>query len=135
MAEVAAASQCYVEAVERALPAAAQPFRHHPYWRRAIDHHVRTATTPVDFERLQKILGDPTLAAFGSARSVRLRAALLGHAPNVRPWHPRWPDSRRFWDRFARVADTASALFVGEIPAALGEALKLKARALGARTG
>ena len=114
-AEIAAASQRYVEAVAGALPADAQPFRDHPYWRRAIDHHVRTATASVDFPRLQRILGDPTLAAFGSTRSVRFRAALLGHAPNVRPWHPRWPDGRRFWERFARVADAGSALFVGEI--------------------
>jgi hypothetical protein len=131
--EAVAESQRFVEAVERALPAAAQPFRHHPYWRRAIDHHVRTATTPVDFERLQKILGDPNLAAYRAARSVRLRAALLGHAPNVRPWHPRWPDSRRLWDSLARIADAASVLFVGELPAELREGLTLKARALGAR--
>jgi hypothetical protein len=131
--EAIARSQRFVDAVERALPAAAQPHRHHPYWSRQIDHHVRTAMLPVDFRRLQEVLGDPTLAAYRSTRAVRFRAALLGHAPNVRPWHPRWPDSRGFWDRFAGMAKGSSALLVGALPAALREGLDPKARTLGAR--
>ena len=130
--EAIAKSQRFIDAVERALTAAMQPYRHHPYWSRQIDHHARTAALPVDFRRLREVLGDPSLAAYRSARSVRLRAALLGHAPDVRPWHPRWPDHREFWDRFARLASASSALFIGEFPAALREGLERKARRLGA---
>ncbi|WP_158812811.1 hypothetical protein [Methylocapsa sp. S129] len=134
VAETIAASKRFISEVERHLPSAPQPFRYHPYWCGAIDHHERTSPTPVDFPALSKILGDPNFAiAVKSARAIRLRAMLLGRAPDFRPWHPRWLDVQRFWIALKQTAGGASIIIVGDIPALLRRPIELRAQAYGAR--
>jgi hypothetical protein len=134
LSETIASSRRFIDEVERRLPSAPQLFRYHPYWCGAIDHHERTSPTPVDFPALNKLLGDPNFATtVRSARAIRLRAMLLGRAPDFRPWHPRWPDVQRFWIALKQMADGASIIIVGDIPAMLRRPIELRAQSYGAR--
>ena len=134
LAETIARSRRFIDEVERRLPAAAQPFRYHPYWYGAIDHHERTSSAPVDFAALSELLGDVNFATtIKSARSSRLRAALLGRAPDFRPWHPRWPDARGLWGALGGISQGASVVVVGDLPARLRDAISLWLMASGAR--
>jgi hypothetical protein len=91
--EAIAASAAFVSEVDAHHDAPPKPFRHHPSWIRALDHHISTARLAQDRARLAWITGDGSLATRRGA-VPRLRAMLLGRAPDFRPWHPRWPDVR-----------------------------------------
>jgi hypothetical protein len=132
--ETIAKSRGFIDKVEQRLPAIAQPFRYHPYWYGAVEHHDRTSPVLVDFSVMGELLGDPNFtAAIRSPRSIRLRAALFGRAPDFRPWHPLWPDVRRFWKALGAISDGASIVVVGDIPARLRPPIDVRAQASGAR--
>ena len=132
--ETIAKSRRFVDEVEDRLPELSQPFRYHPYWYGAIDHHERTAPSPVDFSALSRILGDPNFAAtIKSARSIRLRAMLLGRPPDFRPWHPRWPDIRKLSSVFGRILDAKSIVIVSDVPAMLHQRINQLTQAAGAK--
>jgi hypothetical protein len=91
-----AESGAYIEKIERSLPPP-QPHRNHPYWLGAMAAHEwsvaqkEKATMPlaaVDFLELH--------ATGLNWWLYRIRNFVFGRPPNVRPWHPRWPDYRMF---------------------------------------
>jgi 2-polyprenyl-3-methyl-5-hydroxy-6-metoxy-1,4-benzoquinol methylase len=66
------------------------PHRDHPYWRGAIAaHQAQKGLRPAD-QDWDLMLGRGT--GWASRLLGRLQLFLLGRAPEVRPWHPRWPD-------------------------------------------
>jgi hypothetical protein len=84
-AEVAAEAEAFIDCVTRSLTSAPQPYRMHPYWIGAIAAH-RSAIG----QRLS-----PSDQSGGILALLwRIRIALLGTPPDVRPWHPLWPDYR-----------------------------------------
>ena len=94
------------------------PFRHHPLWRRALDHHVTTALIEQDPARLAAITADHSIASAGGLGSVAgWRAILLGRAPYFRPWHPRWIDAMALKQSLASVASNARLGVVADVPA------------------
>jgi SAM-dependent methyltransferase len=91
-AGVIAEADAFIAETARHLSREPQPHRHHPYWQGGLAR--------------QRALGPGThgdseaQAAKGAGRGSllgflwRLRLTGLGAPPNVRPWHPRWPDFR-----------------------------------------
>jgi hypothetical protein len=83
--KVAAQADAFMHELERHWLAPPKPHREQAYWTRAV--------------------GDWRAAGGGPAGSTqpgrrvhalpRLRTALFGRVPAVRPWHPRWPDFQR----------------------------------------
>jgi 2-polyprenyl-3-methyl-5-hydroxy-6-metoxy-1,4-benzoquinol methylase len=80
----------YVAQLAGLLSRKPMPHRNHPYWRGAVAaYHAQTGLRPNDQDwdlmlgrgvgRIHRLLG-------------RARRLLLGRAPEVRPWHPRWAD-------------------------------------------
>lgn len=126
-------SAAFVETIERLLPARAQPFRYHPYWIGAINHHQRTSQTIVDLAELCRLMGDPAFAAvIGSSRSERLRRVLLGQSPMLRPWHPRWLDVLGFWRFFRRQFAGRAVVIIGALPAPVRDRLVVEGTRHGA---
>jgi hypothetical protein len=68
------------------------PYRNHPLWARSLDHHIATAQTDQDYDRLKRITGDVLLKQRVD-RAGHLRSLLLGRGPNFRLWHPLWKDA------------------------------------------
>jgi hypothetical protein len=93
LAETVGVSEVFVREVETYRDQPPKPFRHHPDWSRSLDYHIVTAQREQDLARLVWITGDESLRKSCGATG-RLRALLLGRAPDFRPWHPRWPDVR-----------------------------------------
>lgn len=93
------------------------PFRHHPLWWRALDHHAATALIEQDPARLAAITGDPSVASTIGHGVSRWRAILLGRAPYFRPWHPRWIDARALKQSLAVVSTNARVAVVADVPA------------------
>jgi len=133
LAETIALSGAFVSQVDALSSKATMPFRHHPLWLRALDHHVATALVEQDLARLAAITADPSIAlAIGSSRVSRMRGILLGRAPNFRPWHPRWLDARALKQSIAAVASNARVVVVADIPARVRVWLEHAALAAGA---
>jgi hypothetical protein len=90
---VVAESREFIEAIEASLPPP-QPYRDHPYWIGAIAAHRREV-----WKRRQKtnplyVPNEPPQPQNLRYRDFlyQLRDTFLGRPPQVRPWHPRWPD-------------------------------------------
>jgi hypothetical protein len=85
-----------------------------------LDHHRATAFAKQDATRLAAITGDATLLLRSGRRpGPSARQKLLGRAPDVRPWHPRWPDIRRLRQHLTEIAEGASVLIVADVPATI----------------
>ena len=107
---VIAKSGAYIEAIERSLPSP-QPHRNHPYWLGAMAAH--------EWAFAQKARASkPAIGTLNAQAKVswwlyRFRNFIYGRPPQVRPWHPRWPDYRMFMDLAQRhFADTAGPLLI-----------------------
>ncbi len=131
VAETLVASDAFVKEVEANSVRPALPFRDHPVWRRALDHHLATAERSQDLTRLAMITADASLESRRGLAS-RLRAVLLGRAPYFRPWHPRWPDVRMLKQSLA--AARGDVAFVSEAPARARGWLDSVAMARGGRS-
>src|SRR5258708_24381838 len=81
-------ADAYVARLAGLLSRKPMPYRDHPYWRGAVAaYHAQTGLRPNDQDwdlmlgrgvgRVHRLLG-------------RMRRFLLGRAPKVRLWHPRW---------------------------------------------
>jgi hypothetical protein len=123
--DIIAESGAYIEAIENLLPSP-QPHRNHPYWLGAMAAHEWALA------QQQEQLKPLTVIDMLEARATgftwwlyRLRNFIFGRPPQVRPWHPRWPDYRMFMDLAQRYfADTAgSLLIISSAPAAFGNFL------------
>ncbi len=98
--KVIAEADAFVQDVSRRLTAKPQPHRDHPYWVGAIAAH-RWA---VSQRQRQDGDGDEPSAAIATPPPPQRmtfrhliqhgRDLVFGRPPNVRPWHPRWPDYR-----------------------------------------
>lgn len=112
------ASGHFVDEVAALLPPDSHPVRHHPYWIGQLDHHRRTLLDATGASAIPPLLGyDPSSASFGRYPIGELRSKLLGYMPDVRPWHPRWPDVVAL--RGVLHEGTGRALIVGDHPEAL----------------
>jgi hypothetical protein len=89
-------SAAYIDEVERSLPRP-QPHRNHPYWLGAMVAHEWSVTQR---EKSAMPLTAADLLEFRTTGLTRwlyqIRNFVYGRPPNVRPWHPRWPDYRMF---------------------------------------
>ncbi len=92
----------FIAAVDRRLSARPQPHRDHPYWLGAIAAH-RFAVSRLRDERLREAREPGAEADAGPDGQIgyslpaliqKLRIFAFGRAPDVRAWHPRWPDYR-----------------------------------------
>jgi 2-polyprenyl-3-methyl-5-hydroxy-6-metoxy-1,4-benzoquinol methylase len=80
----------FISEIGRWLKAKPMPHRGHPYWRGAIAaHHGETGRRPNE-DDWQLMLG--RRATWTTRLAGGLRNFLLGRAPHVRRWHPRWRD-------------------------------------------
>jgi hypothetical protein len=86
-----AAADAYVEKVRRRLRGRPQPHYGHPYWLGSIAAFRAASGQRIGAEELHQIVGPQSWRGLWIER---LRAALYGIPPRVRPWHPRWPDYR-----------------------------------------
>jgi hypothetical protein len=133
LGQTIAVSGSFVTRIDGLSTTAPMPFRHHPLWPRALEHHTATASVEQDPARLAAISADPaTAAAIGSSGISRLRGMLLGRAPYFRPWHPRWLDARALKQRLAVVAPNKQLAVVADVPARVRPWLEQEALAAGA---
>jgi hypothetical protein len=112
--DAVAAAEKFVAKVVANCSGSSMPYRHHPLWRRAIDHHLATARFDQDLAGLAEITGDRSLEA-GMGTASRLRSLLLGRAPHFRPWHPRWADVRTL--RLGLAAASGNVAVISDSPA------------------
>jgi hypothetical protein len=135
LAETIASSGSFVSQVRALSTEAPMPFRHHPLWLRALDHHAATALVEQDPIRLAAITADPSTAASvrpnGASQS---RGILLGRAPYFRPWHPRWRDARALKQNFAAVSAKGQVAVVADLPARVQLWLERAALSAGAKS-
>ena len=89
-------SGAYIDEIERSLPPP-KPHRNHPYWLGAMAAHEwavaqrEKSAMPLSAADLLE------LRATGLTWWLyKIRNFIYGRPPNVRPWHPRWPDYRMF---------------------------------------
>jgi hypothetical protein len=85
-------ADAFVSRVGDLLKPKPMPHRGHPYWRGAVAaHHSQIGRRPNE-DDWQLMLGRRT--TWATRMMGRMRNLLLGRAPNVRRWHPRWADFR-----------------------------------------
>jgi hypothetical protein len=103
----------FIDAVTRNLPAAPQPHRNHHYWIGAIAVHRAATGQALTREDWQFLLGEAVLERGWRVGLLwRLRQAVFGTQPTVRPWHPRWPDYRPVLNALERLFGGNGALLV-----------------------
>jgi hypothetical protein len=96
--------------------------RNHPYWTGAVAAFNEAVGAKLSAEEWRRALGmpEPELDRAWLARWLieRLRFALFGKPPNVRPWHPRFPDYSLIIKSVAdlRLGDRSHLLMVSDIP-------------------
>ena len=99
---VAQEAERFIASVEARLSARPQPHRDHPYWLGAIAAH-RLAVARRRDSRLRDTAPTAPDADAGpggpigvslAALIAQLRILVFGRPPDVRAWHPRWPDYR-----------------------------------------
>jgi len=95
--KVVAESATYVEAIEQSLPPP-PPHRNHPYWLGAMAaHEWAIAQRKKATRRFEPVTDLLESSSTGFNRWLyRFRNFLYGRPPQVRPWHPRWPDYGMF---------------------------------------
>jgi hypothetical protein len=84
----------FINRVSRCLSPAAQPHRNHHYWSGAVAaHYIRTGQE-LTAEHWRSLIRGLAGERWRDRFVFYWRIALFGPWPNVRPWHPRWPDFR-----------------------------------------
>jgi hypothetical protein len=73
-----------------------RPHRNHPYWTGAVAAFKEASGVPLTDDEWRRALGLPDIelehAWFARWIVENVRFALFGKPPQVRPWHPRFPD-------------------------------------------
>jgi hypothetical protein len=96
--------------------------RHHPYWAGAIAALNEASGAPLTRDEWRRALGmpDPELEHAWFARWVteNIRFAFFGKPPDVRPWHPRFPDYALVTRNLAdlRLDERSNLLMIADIP-------------------
>ena len=116
--EVAAEAEAFIDRVTRSLTCAPQPYRTHPYWIGAIAAHRSASGQMLSSEDWDFLLGQAPVQSGGIVALLwRIRIALFGAPPNVRPCHPRWPDYRLPVEKLQKlVAANARLIVVSNTP-------------------
>lgn len=118
-------SGAYIDEIERSLPPP-QPHRNHPYWLGAMAAHEwavanrQKSAMPLTAADLLE------LQATGLTWWLyKIRNFIYGRPPNVRPWHPRWPDYRMFMKLARRhfAGKSGNLLVLSSAPAAFANFL------------
>ena len=95
----------YVEQLARQMKRKAKPHRNHPYWRGALAAYHEATGRKLKLDEWRLVLGLPDPAAHESWISdwvvEKIRFAMFGRPPTVRPWHPRWVDYRQITRKLA----------------------------------
>jgi hypothetical protein len=98
-----------------------KPHRGHPYWRGALAAHKDATGKQLSSDEWRIVLGlqDPVSERWVSDWLVeKIRFALFKKPPNVRLWHPRWPDYRPILRRLERTIKDGnqSLLMISDAP-------------------
>ena len=109
-------ADAFIDCVTRNLTSAPQPYRMHPYWIGAIAAH-RSATGQT-LSSSDQSGGIVALQSGGIVALLwRIRIALLGTPPEVRPWHPFWPDYRLLLNALQKLlAENCRLVIVSDTP-------------------
>ena len=96
---VAAEAARFIVEVDRRLSARPQPHRDHPYWLGAIAAHRLAVARRGEVAQLApgadaEASPDGPIGYSLAALIAQLRILVFGRPPDVRAWHPRWPDYR-----------------------------------------
>ena len=123
--KVVAESGAYIDEIERLLPKP-PPHRNHPYWMGAMAAYEWAVA------QRQNAARPRTAADMLQSRATgfnwwlyRFRNAVFGRPPQVKSWHPRWPDYRMFMALAQRhfSGNAGSLLIISNAPAAFGNFL------------
>jgi len=87
-----AQADTFLNQVGALLTTPPMPHRHHPYWIGSIAVNRRDAGRFLNREDCVFLCRDETPANDFVAALLRARTAVIGAAPAVTRWHPRWPD-------------------------------------------
>jgi hypothetical protein len=85
LAEIGAEAEAAIDAIGRRLSTSPQSHRDHPYWIGGIALHQVTTGK-------REPQGRGSLRAAATELWWRMRLWGFGRPPEIRPWHPRWPD-------------------------------------------
>jgi Methyltransferase domain len=93
--QIVVQSESFVSDVACRLRPEPKPHRGHPFWRGAMAAFLEAKGRRLSDEEWYYALGSSP-AESRPARWIfwRLKGALMGRPPDVRPWHPIWPDYR-----------------------------------------
>lgn len=73
-----------------------RPHRNHPYWTGAVAAFKEASGAPLTSDEWRRALGLPNLELeqgwFARWITENIRFTIFGKPPQVRPWHPRFPD-------------------------------------------
>ena len=131
--QIARAADAFVDEVTARIDADPQPFANHPIWARSLDYHLATAPSAKAGAAVADLQGGSLSQRSRTNDSGgRARRSLLGRAPNLQPWHPRWADFKLVRDRFGSESRNAVVLVVSDAPADVRDAFACAARAGGA---
>jgi hypothetical protein len=124
LAAVAKEAEAFVAEVQLYLGEESQPFENHPYWIGAIVGHRLTLSQKEGREASPSSI----YREYGLRLNFtqRLRDVLFGRPPNVRPWHPRWPDYQLIRRETRKLLGSRDRriLVVSKAPFAFGSWLK-----------
>jgi hypothetical protein len=117
-AQVAAEAQAFIDCVTHNLTSAPQPYRGHPYWIGAIAAHRSATGQTLSSDDLNFLLGQASDQSGGIVALLwRIRIALFGTVPDVRPWHPLWPDYRLLLEALQKLlAENHRLIIVSNTP-------------------
>ena len=114
---VVAEAQTFIDSVMRNLTSPPQPHRMHPYWIGAIAAHRSATAQTLDADELNSLLGHASEARGIVALLWRIRIALFGTLPQVKSWHPLWPDYRLLLEKLQKViSDNGRLIIVSNAP-------------------
>jgi len=86
----------FVSQLAHQMKRKAKPHRNHPYWRGAVAAFHEATGKKLNVDEWRLVLGLPDPATHESWVSdwvvEKIRFAMFGRPPSVRPWHPRWTD-------------------------------------------
>ena len=94
---VAEEAERFIAEVEERLSARPQPHRGHPYWLGAIAAHRLAVSRRREATQAAPDADASPDGPIGyslAALIAQLRILVFGRPPDVRAWHPRWPDYR-----------------------------------------
>jgi 2-polyprenyl-3-methyl-5-hydroxy-6-metoxy-1,4-benzoquinol methylase len=112
----------FLAAVRRAMRRKPKPHRNHPYWRGAIAAFHEAKGQKLSHDEWRFVLGltgpSDTDSRFHGWMMEQVRFFLFGRPPNVRLWHPRFPDFHFILSRMQRFLDDPRqrVLLVSDIP-------------------